>query len=250
MSLSRNPSRVQFRGPRKQVVDLKLEKGRDVSSSREEYEDFTAAAGTTLPAWLATQDTSAAGSPTLDYVNDVANGEFQILTDAQDEAQNLTLYGGDQLTIDPTANVTFGCRFKIDADAIPWSADQRLVVGLAAARNATLDSNTHHAWFRVEGASANLLWETDDGTTDDDDNDTGYDIADDTYLDVKIELREGVAFFFVKSAGVWDLVAQGDLSAATSSNLLQPYIELQKDGGTETEDLRIDYLYLHADRAD
>lgn len=244
----RRASRVQCRMGRISATEIETQRGTDISEYIELFEDFLAASSTTLPAWLGTQDTSAAGSPTLDYVNDAENGEFQLLTDATDEAQNLTLYGGDNLTIDPTQYALFECRLKIDADAIPWSADQRFVAGLAAARNATLDSNTHHAWFKMDGASANLLWETDDATTDDNDNDTGVDLADNTYLWLKIELnppgQAGEAVFWVKT-GVglaWSAVGVGDISAAAATDLLQPYIEMQKDGGTETEDMRIDYI--------
>ncbi len=246
--ISRNPSRVLFRQPRTSVVGSRSQKGRDMALSSEEYEEFRAASGTTLPAWLATQDTSAAGTPTLDYVDDVADGEYQLLQDNTDEAQNLTLYSGDQLTIDPSSNVTFEARWKIDMDTAPWSADQRFVIGLAAARNATLDSVTHHAWFRIEGASLNILWETDDSTTDDDDNDTGIDLTDDGYVAVRIELREGQAIFSILQAEVWQVVGAGDMSAATATDLLQVFCEMQKDGGTETEDARIDYIYLHAGR--
>ena len=192
---------------------------------------------------LATNDVSAAGSPTLGFVSGDAAGVYQLKHDAQDEAQRLTLYMGDNKQFDVSKNLVFMARVKVDAAAIPWSADQRFVVGLADDLNATLDSITAHAWFRMEGASANLLWETDDGTTDDDDNDTGVDVADDTWLDLAIDLRDTSAVkFYVDGA----YVGEGDISAHSGN--LQVYMEIQKDGGTEADALEVDYLRVEFDR--
>lgn len=204
------------------------------------YEDFLGRAGEALPTWLTTQDTSAAGSPTLDFVDDAKGGQYQLLTDSTSEAQNLSLYGGDQLTLTIDAGLIVEARVKLDADAIPWTADQRLVIGLASDRNATLDDVATNAWFRVDGASANILWESDDGTTDDDDNDSGVDIADDTWVVLRIEVISGASVqFYVDGA----LVGTGDLSDA-SGNAVQFFAELQRDAGTETEALVFDYIRI------
>ena len=52
---------------------------------------------------------------------------------ATSEQENITLYFGDQLVIDPTKNVIFEARLKVNFAGAAFSADQRFVVGLAAA---------------------------------------------------------------------------------------------------------------------
>lgn len=213
-------------------------RGIDMRHTLRVQEDFIGAAGTTLPAPWATQDTSSAGSPTLDYVANASNGEFQLLHDDTDEAQGLTLYWDDSLHIGATKQPYFEARVKIDEDTA-LSADDRLVVGLATARDATLDDIAGHAWFRVEGANADILYESDDGTTDDDDNDSGVDFVDDTYLTLAIDMADlsAVAFYVDGS-----LVGTTDASDLTGN--LQPYIELQKDAGTVTHEIVVDYIHV------
>jgi len=199
--------------------------------------------GAALPDALTTQDTSSGGSPTLATIS-ASGGQFQILQDNTDEAQNLTLYAGDKLFIDPTKNPYVEIKFKVDFDTLPWSADQRLVAGVGSGRDATLDDMTSNAWFRIDGASANILFESDDGTTDDDDNDSGVDIVDDTFVVVGIDMSNLAAVeFWIDDA----LVGTTDASQLSSSTLLQPFIEMQKDAGTETEDLRVAYILVEQD---
>ncbi len=212
-------------------------------------EDFMAPAATTLPAGLATADTSAAGAPTLDYISDEINGAYTLTLAATDEAEILTLYQGDNLWIDPTKHSLLLVAFKFNGAGTPpalLSADQRFVVGLASARNDTLDTVASHAWFRVEGGAMDLLWETDDQSTDDNDNDTAVDIVDDTFIRAAIRIHPtaagaaNVARFYVSGAQV----GEGDLSNLSSSDVLQFIAEQQKDGGTETDALVIDYVKL------
>lgn len=210
------------------------------------FEDFLADAAATLPTPWGVHDTSSAGTPVTTYVADALNGEFTLTHDTQSEQQNLALYWADQLTIDPTKNPVFECRLKINFAGATFTADQRIVIGLAAARNATLDSNATHAWFRIEGANLNILWETDDTSTDDDDNDSTYDIVDNTYLTLRIDLSDLTSIKFY----VNDQLAGGGTAAAalTASHKLQPYIEIQRDAGAEAESVVIDYICCEWDR--
>lgn len=207
------------------------------------FEDFFAIDTATKPPPWATQDTSAAGTPVLDYVADADNGEFQLNHDATSEAQTLTLYWADQLMIEPTKNPIFECRIKINFAGAAFTADQRIVIGLAGPRNATLDDIARHAWFRIEGANLNILAETDDGTTDDDDNDTTIDIVDNTYLTLRIDMSDLAAIKFYVNG-----VLGATLAAAVMTANLQPFIEIQRDAGAETEDVRIDYVMVEWDR--
>lgn len=213
-------------------------------------EDFEQQSGATLPGWLTTQDTSAAGTPSLDFDDDAAAGTYTIAHSATDEAQNLTLYGGDQLTIPLSGNPIIQMRWKLTFSGDNFSADQRFVIGLASARNATLDSVATHAWFRVEGANLNLLWETDDNTTNDDDNDTGIDITDDGFIETRIDCTDlsAVRFYVDTGDGAgWRQVGSGDMSAGTGN--LQFFAEIQKDAGAETDSFTVDYVSIISARS-
>lgn len=212
------------------------------------FQDFLQDAGATLPTPWGKQDTSAAGSPTTDFVADTANGVYRLKHDSQSEAQNLTLYFADQLVIDPTKKPIFECRLKIDFAGAAFSADQRIVIGLASARDATLDSIVSNVWFRIEGANLNILCEADDGTTDTDDIDTGYDIVDATYLTLRIDMTSlsDIKFYVDGKLSTYSTAIAA--SALAASNLLQPYIEIQRDAGTETEDVIVDYILVDYDR--
>jgi hypothetical protein len=226
--------------PVQHLEPVELKRGIRRDRVCEIFEDFLGDAGDTLPIPWATQDTSAAGSPTLDYVSNSANGIFTLTHDNQSEAQNLTLYYGDDLYIDSTQGPVFEAKVELTT---ALTADQRVVVGLAAARNATLDSNTAHAWFRMEGANLNILWETDDGTTDDNDNDSGIDWVSGTAMVLRIDCRNLAQIIFYV-----DGVVAGVGAAAALTGNLQPYIEIQRDAGTETNALDIDYVHVVWDR--
>ena len=208
-------------------------------------EDFLGPAGTTLPAHWATEDSSPAGSPTIDYVV-AKGGQFQLATDSQSEAQALTLYWDDNEMLDPTAGLVFECGFIWSPAGAAGIAATDFVVGVASARNATLDDIAEHAWVRVDGANMDLLIEGDDGSTDTDDVDTGLDIVKDQLCRVRIDFStlSAVQFYIdVGDGNGWRTISTTiDLSALTSSDLLQPFIELQRASGTAVEDLRVDYV--------
>lgn len=184
-----------------------------------------------------------AGSPTLAPVADSANGEVLLQFTATNEAQTLRLDWDDQLLIPATKDPVFEARVKMSDSA----ANVRAVFGLASAFNATLDSVASNAWFRVEGANQSLLIETDDGTTDTDDFDTGEDFTDATYVLLRVDFCKGTGQirFFIND----NLVATKSASAFTASNLLQPFIALQKASGTSTISVTVDYVRVSWNRS-
>ncbi len=233
--------------------DVRFESWMDRRTYWQESHEFLQVAGTTLPAYLAVHDTSSAGSPTKDYVANQGGGVYRLKHDSQSEQQNLALYGGDHLTLDPSKDPFFIARVKLNTAGAAFTADQRLVIGMAAARNATLDSNATHAWFRIEGANFNILTESDDATTDDDDNDTTLDWSDNAWAWFRcwIDYTRLKAYFEVDLGTSAGWVAAGPplaIAAITSSHLMQPYIEIQRDAGAEEEDLLIDSISFGAKR--
>lgn len=207
-------------------------------------EDFLYKAAAALP--LPWTKTLSGATPAADFVSSSLNGEYQLLHEATSGAQTITLSFADTLPIDPTKKPIIEMRLKINFAGAAFSADQRIVFGLASARNATLDSVASNVWFRIEGANLNILWETDDGAADDDDNDSTIDIVDDTFTTFRIDMTDLADIKFY----VDDVLAGGGTAAAalTESNKLQPYIEIQRDAGTEVEAVHIDYIDVEWDR--
>ena len=106
-----------------------------------------------------------------------------------------------------------------------------------------------HVWFRMEAANNNILVEGDDGTTDNDDNDTGVDYTSGTFHKFKIDMRdlEDVKFYVDGTQCV--LPEKMDVSEMAAGDLLQPYIEIQKDAGTVEHSIDVDYISVLWDRS-
>jgi len=184
-------------------------------------------------------DTSAAGSPTLGIATDAHAGEYQLKCDNTDEAQYLTLSFGDQLQFDIDKDIVFEARFKVCATDI--TTNERVVIGMAGNRNDTLDSVAQHAWFRLE-ANMNILLESDDGTNDNNDKDSGVDATADSYNTLKIDFSDTSNVLFYIDGTNYTASTTFDMS--NYNGALQPIVELQKDSGTTTPEVRIDYIKI------
>jgi len=208
------------------------------------FDDFPQASGDTVPAPWAATITDTAGTAVADYVDNAAGGQFKIGGDSQSEAQTARIDFGDHLIIDSTKNFVFEARVQVQyADDTAFTADERLVVGLASAYNATLDNVAKNAWFRVEGADTALLLETDDGATDNDDEDVGQDLANDTWAVLRIEGSDLDAIKFYK-----DGVLIGDLDAGALTGNLQPIVAYQRDAGADVQVIFVDYVKVWQER--
>lgn len=182
-------------------------------------------------------DTSSSGTPTYLCVTE-DGGAAALTLAATSELENVCLYFNDVLPFDLAMiqHVWFVAKFNAQADAVTT-----LTMGLGSARNDTPDSVTVNAWFRVEGSvsTSNLLCETDDNTTDNDDKATGTTLTT-TYKKLGIDFTNGLADvrFYVDGARV----AAGttfNMSAVTSGQNVQPIIQLQKASGTGVPAIQI-----------
>jgi hypothetical protein len=209
-------------------------------------EDFFGDVGQALGRpWVYTE-TGASTNPTGDFVSAVGDGVFRLLHSADSEAQTLRLDWGDTLMINMSKKPRIEIRAKLDFAGANFSADQRAVLGLASAYNATLDSVATNAWFRVEGANLNVLIESDDGTLDDDDNDSTIDLVDNTWTVFEIDCADldNVAF---RVDGV-QVAQKLDMGALAANTWVQPIAAIQRDAGTEAEKLDIDYIKISWER--
>lgn len=173
-------------------------------------------------------DTSSAGTPTYLMATDTG---LTMTIAATSEAENICAYQNDVLIYDLASlqTVWFVARFVTQADAVTT-----LTMGVGSARNDTPDSVAVNAWFRVDGSAStsNVVVETDDGTTDNDDKATGTTMLL-VYKKYLIDFTNGLADvrFFIDG----QRVAAGttfNMSAATAGQNVQPIIQLQKASGT------------------
>ena len=183
-------------------------------------------------------DTSSAGAPVLAYQAE-ADGVYRMKFAANDEVEYLATYLGDKCVIPPTKKPIFEARVKITGT---FSADDRVVIGLASARNNTLDNIVDHVWFRMEGANFNILVEGDDHVTDNDDNDTGTDWVSGTFVKLKIDMSDLTDVKYYVDGVLQSLPEKIDVSRMEAGDLLQPYIEMQKDAGNVEHSIDIDYI--------
>lgn len=198
-------------------------------------EDFAAIAGSTAPAHI---DTDVQATATADYVTGDGTGVFALGLTAADAAEAAQFFGHElDIVKKPVVE------FRVKLDGAPMLATiERFVVGVASAHaNAEdgLDAVATNAWFRVEGDSLNLLYESDDGTTDDDDNDSGVDIVDDTYLRLGIDFSVLSSVKFLVNGAQ---VGTTDMSDATGALRIFACIQRDDDTGTEAaRTLEVDY---------
>lgn len=174
---------------------------------------------------------------------DAVPGVLSIALDADDNDERGVVYWGDNEALSIDDGLVFEARVKFSVAQTGYTT---LVIGLAGADNADADSIDTHAWFRVHNAAATaLLWETDDGTTDDNDN-AAATIGATAWVLLRIDAFEKTAVkFYVDNL----LVGTGAMSALTSTTgKVQPYIAVQKSAGTGVGTLLVDKITCYAGR--
>lgn len=182
------------------------------------------------------KDTSSAGTPT--YLGITEDGGAMKLTLAStSEAEIVTMYQNDVLIYDVRQLKSLWWIVKVAGiDAVTT-----LTMGAGSAQNDTDDSVATNVWFRMEGSVSltNLVVETDDAVTDDDDNATGATLAA-VYKKLLIDFTNGISDirFFVDGQpvayGGGPDASNGRFSmAGLAAGLnVQPWIQLQKASGT------------------
>lgn len=176
-------------------------------------------------------DVSTSGTPT--YLCATEDGGSAVLTLANtSEAEIVCLYHNDVLTWD-LAKLQY---VKFVAKVSGVDSATTIVMGVGNARNDTADSVGVNAWFRIEGSAStgNVVVETDDGTTDDDDNATGTTLSS-TYKTFLIDFSNGVSDvrFFIDGERV-AASSTFTLGSITAGQNVQPIVQVQKASGTGT----------------
>jgi hypothetical protein len=233
------------------VKDSEIVDVHDVSLHCREFEDFLGnvdlpSTGDTVinagTPWFV-YDKSDAGSATKAASADADSGVYSIGAAANDEVEAVVINWGDNRGIDPAQGPVMTCRLTTSAIGL---ATDKFVFGFASDHADDPDSVASNAWFCVAGASNRLLVESDNGVTDNDDDDTGVDLVPTTHYEYKIDASNYAAVKFYYRAtlgGTWiDVTPAGTTYALHASTSLQPYIHAGKSGGVGTPTLLVDYV--------
>lgn len=189
-------------------------------------------------------DTSSAGTPTYVTVDGSECGEAKVDFDSQSEIQNVCLYMGDKLQFDIDSVVEVGVRVKMNQATL--DAATSFAIGLTGDRNDAIDSIAQAALFRLIGDN-NLVVETDDGTTDNDDVATGKTLSN-SYKWLVISFAKGKSDvrFLVDGEPVAESTTF-DMSAYTGA--LQLFAQIQKTADTNVDGFTLDAWYVRGRRA-
>lgn len=199
-----------------------------------------------------TTETASGGTLVAGLVDDVVNGVMGLGLDNTDEAQIAAMHFGDNLGLSMTQGLIFETRLAFETLPTTGTETVQAVFGLASAHNSTLDSIATNAWFRVESsANTALLWETDNGDTDDDDNDAATTLVAGTYHIYRIDCTNTAAVkFYVDDVLVGTSDMSTTLSAAEAK--VQPYFNVSKarsSANTGTGTMYIDYVKVFQNRS-
>lgn len=174
-------------------------------------------------------DTSAAGAPTYATITE-NGGALEMKLAADSEAEIISAFHNDILMFDLADLHHIWAVCKVAAvDAVTV-----VTFGVGSARNDDEDLVATNAYLKIEGATStsNLVAETDDGSTDNNDKATGATLGSD-YKKLLIDFTQGLSDvrFYVDG----DRVASGttfDMSGVTAGQNVQPILQVEKASGT------------------
>lgn len=236
-----HPVRDVNLGDNMDLIDAALHDIDIVSPSVVKFVDDFVGAAPDAVQW-SLNDTSNAGTPT--QICEADETAVTMACDSQEEAQVCGYDFGDKLQFIITDNPVFVARFKVPTIA----ANEEAVIGMGAAWNDTLASNTAHGWVRLT-ANMDLLLETDDGTTDESEDSTVNMVAD-TYLWVKIDFTDtaDVLFYTGTDGETWTARAPKTFDMSEYTAGLQPMFAVLKASGATTPSISVDMIKVVADR--
>lgn len=190
---------------------------------------------------------STVTNATPTYLCTSADGGALVITlDNTNEQEVVTAYHNDVLNF----RLDKLLRMEIIAKVSGIDAVTTLVMGLSSAARSTHtnvpDAELWNCWFRMEGSAStsNLVVETDDNTTNNDDVATGTTLST-TYKRLEVDFSNGLADvrFYIDGSRVAKTTTFS-MAGTGSTQRLQPYIDLSKASGTGTPAVTIDKFEL------
>ena len=116
------------------------------------------------------------------------SGQGPVVLSIAASADRSYLHFGDNLVfpIDDLIRVSY--LYKVSS----WNANAELLLGVASAFNADPDAIVDGCWIKILGATAAVVVETDDGTTNTDDLATGVTVTEDVWNKVVFDFHSGI----------------------------------------------------------
>ncbi len=200
--------------------------------------DFTGAAAGYLADRGGLLVSRSTGTPTgITQAANTANGELLMTLAATSEAEFLGVDFTDELNTPITRGVVFEAFIKTPAVAL--TSVQHIIVGLATAYNATLDSTTKYVRFKLSGSNVVLIQGKDGTTTNSTTTATTLSAA--TYYLFTIDGHRPGYFDFYIDDNLVGTLTQADFAV---TDLMQPSIGIRKDSGTTAPVLTMDFLRI------
>lgn len=217
------------------------------------HEDFvTGGKGTTIAHKFATTADAA------EWLQTVDNSGTVVITDAQPggvitmnpgtsalDFISLQL-NGESFAVRNNKKMWFGARFALDdADDAMWCIGMASTDTTGSTRGPILDGTNDFLGFaNLVGTTADIYYSIEDDTTATT-TDTGYDLADSTFVDVG---------FFLNGRSYIEMYVNGNRVVKTATNIpdnnaaVTPTIEVSSTTGTTATSMLVDYIYCIMER--
>jgi len=220
------------------------------------FSDFIQDVGETINLPFVYTEAGSTGNQTGNFI-DAPDGVLRLLHTVTTEAEACLLSLGGTNAISPTKEVIFEARVKITLSTDSVFEDgsvYEVIVGMATAGSTVsvsagaFDGFADNVGFRLGGGAQetnSIFLESDDGTTDNDDKDSGIDFTSGTYHTYKIDMTDTSNVKFYVDGVSANNGNTFDMSAIAATDYLEPFILFARtsDGGTErAHAMDIDYV--------
>ena len=221
------------------------------------FSDFIQDVDETLNLPFVYTESGGSGTPQTGNFVDAPDGVFRLAHTAADEAQSNLLSLGGTNAISPTKEVIFEARVKVNLatdSAFEDGSLYEVIVGMCTAGSAVsesaaaFDGFADNVGFRLGGGNQetnSIFLESDDGTTDNDDKDSGIDFTSGTYHTYKINMTDTSNVKFYVDGVSANNGNTFDMSAIAATDYLEPFILFARTSALGTDrahTLDIDYV--------
>lgn len=226
------------------------------------FSDFIQDVGETISLPFVYTEAGSTGNQTGDFI-DAPDGVIRLLHTTTTETEACLLSLGGTNAISPTKEPIFEARVKVNLSSDTFfeaASVYEVIVGMCTAGSAVsvsaaaFDGFADNVGFRLGGgaqATNSIFLESDDGTTDNDDHDSGIDFTAGTYHTLKIDMTDTSAVLFFVDGVHANNGKTFDMSAIAATDYLEPFILFARTnaGGTErAHSLDIDYVRVISKR--
>ena len=188
---------------------------------------------------------------------DAPDGVFRLAHTTDNETQAVALHLGGTNAISPTKEVIFEARVKITLATDTYFHEDsvyEVIIGMCTAGSAAsvsaaaFDGFADNVGFRLGGGAQttnSIFLESDDGTTDNDDKDSGIDFTSGTYHVYKIDMTDTSDVKFYVDGVSANNGNTFDMSGIAATDYLEPFIMMARTNASGTErahTMDIDYV--------